>query len=357
MAYSRVRGGDLEIQVLLGQTPSSVEDSISLGELLHEISNKNDTSMVAFTAAKGVFLIHSVSVPEQSANTIEDARQTIAEFIRSRERSRNVLFSLQSEYDSGEPEKSPGTNRLVIIDRWDHRSRGNFAFSTNETEILDVHLPESRKSLLKSLLGKRRHFTFAGVLALALLAVLFMFSPRTAMEKAWMRYDTRGSKGPKYQLQFTHHNVSEWAENNPHSNGEWALRIDDQAMIPAHLLDDEERRYQKWYQERYPEMNEVRTKQLYIDEGFLGDPMAIQVKSDKTFHMSHCVRALRRYWQAKETGKHVCPRDIDYRHIKHCLDSLDGWAFPEGKRLENQGGMEQEEDNWVLIWETKVCYD
>ncbi|PVI03244.1 hypothetical protein DM02DRAFT_521136 [Periconia macrospinosa] len=168
----------------------------------------------------------------------------------------------------------------------------------------------------------------------------------------WVRYDLHGSQGPKYQLQFTHHNASSWAAKNPHQNGEWAFRIDDQAMIPAHLMDEEEELYQRWFRKRYPEKNKIRLEQKYINDSFLGDPDQIQVPSDKQFHMAHCVRALRRYWQAKETGKHVCPRDIDYRHMKHCLDSMDEWAFPDGER----GSIKPVVDSgtWKLIWETKV---
>ncbi|KAH6675056.1 hypothetical protein B0J14DRAFT_443205, partial [Halenospora varia] len=168
----------------------------------------------------------------------------------------------------------------------------------------------------------------------------------------WVRYDLKASQGPKYQLQFTHHNASSWAAKNPHDSGEWAFRIDDQAMIPAHLMDEEEMLYQRWFQKRYPEKNQVRLNQDYIKDSWLGDPDKIQVPSDKQFHMAHCVRALRRYWQAKETGKHVCPRDIDYRHMKHCLDSMDEWAFPDGER----GSIKPVVDSgtWKLIWETKV---
>ncbi|EAT86296.2 hypothetical protein SNOG_06465 [Parastagonospora nodorum SN15] len=168
----------------------------------------------------------------------------------------------------------------------------------------------------------------------------------------WVRYDLKGSQGPKYQLQFTHHNASSWAAKNPHQNGEWAFRIDDQAMIPAHLMDEEEQLYQRWFQKRYPEKNQIRMDQRYINDSFLGDPDQIKVPSDKQFHMAHCVRALRRYWQAKETGKHVCPRDIDYRHMKHCLDSMDEWAFPDGER----GSIKPVVDSgtWKLIWETKI---
>ncbi|KAF2771172.1 hypothetical protein EJ03DRAFT_268753, partial [Teratosphaeria nubilosa] len=171
----------------------------------------------------------------------------------------------------------------------------------------------------------------------------------------WQRYDISGSIGPQYQLQFSYQNVSTWAATNDHSDGRWYLRIDDQAMIPHDLVDDEERHYQAWFQARYPEMNDIRLDGDYLNEAFLSDPSAIQVPADRTFHMAHCVRALRRYWQARESGHHVCPRDIDHRHMKHCLDSLDEWAFPEGPRGSVASSMGM--NTTRLIWKTKVCFD
>jgi hypothetical protein len=62
---------------------------------------------------------------------------------------------------------------------------------------------------------------------------------------------------------------------------------------------------------------------------------------------------LRRYWQAKETGKHVCPRDLDYAHIKHCFNVLDEFAFIDGPR-----GSEPvlPEVDTTLPWLTNACF-
>ncbi|KAK8135904.1 hypothetical protein PG984_003844 [Apiospora sp. TS-2023a] len=191
----------------------------------------------------------------------------------------------------------------------------------------------------------------------------------------WQQYDTAGSEGPRFQLQFDHHNVSEWAKRYPNPNQQWFVRLDDQAMIPIDAVDDQELRYQRWFQERYPDADQIRIRGDYLAESFLGDPDAIQVPADKTFHMAHCVLALRRYWTARESRKHVCPRDIDYKHVKHCLDALDMWAFPEGPRRSlpstpasmNHGrdvDVVEGEKFWIdssdetrLVWRTKVCFD
>ena len=203
---------------------------------------------------------------------------------------------------------------------------------------------------------------FCAIIIVGLPLMLFA-GPRSWLqrEEIYQRYDVSGSSGPRFQLQFSYSNVSEWASKHPHTDGQWFLRIDDQAMIPAELVDEEELRYQTWYQKRYPEMDQIRLSELYLDEEFLSDPKSILVPADETFHMSHCVLALRRYWQARETGRHVCPRDIDYKHVKHCLDALDEWAFPEGARGDVAATASDPADGnkntLRLIWKTKVCFD
>ncbi|KAI0528472.1 hypothetical protein GGR58DRAFT_519031 [Xylaria digitata] len=217
------------------------------------------------------------------------------------------------------------------------------------------------------------------ILLIVLILGFALFSlTRQPNNRIWQRYNTAGSHGPLYQLQFDHNNVSEWEIRYPDPSQEWFLRIDDQAMIPLDLVDDEELRYQHWFQQRYPEADRIRLEGKYLTEAFLSDPSAIQVPADKTFHMAHCVVALRRYWTARESKSHVCPRDIDFKHVKHCLDALDMWAFPEGPRQsipispsmdhgmvsrDNNRSLKEDSEYWIdtqddtrLVWRTKVCF-
>lgn len=170
----------------------------------------------------------------------------------------------------------------------------------------------------------------------------------------WVRYDTTMSEGPKYQLQFSRHNVSDWV--NPYPEGAYAVRIDDQAIIPAHLMDEDERKYQRWFRQRYPAMRDVVDNKDFLSKDFLSDPDRLKVDADWLFHPAHCILALRRYWKAKESGHHVCPRDIDYRHIHHCLDSLDEWFFIGGEMRKAPPDPVDYEAKWSLVWKTKVCW-
>ncbi|KAI1379812.1 hypothetical protein F4677DRAFT_464051 [Hypoxylon crocopeplum] len=167
-------------------------------------------------------------------------------------------------------------------------------------------------------------------------------------ESEWRRYDVGSSIGPKEQLRIQWHNASEWGRSNPHQNGEWAFRIDDQSIIPADLLDDDEKDRQTYFRKRYPHMAAVVDVRDYIRPAWLGSK-SILIDWDPTFHDAHCVLALRRYFKAKETGRHVCPRDIDPGHILHCLNMLEKTIFKPGP-------MTRQNPQGHMHWETKYPF-
>jgi hypothetical protein len=182
--------------------------------------------------------------------------------------------------------------------------------------------------------------------AIILTFVLVLIRGRT--EDIYDRYITTGSVGPKHQLRIYWQNASEWAAANAQDTGKWKVRIDDQAIIPAELYDEDEENYQHWYRHRYPEMQQVIDNRDYIRPSWMGS-LNMMVPWDEQFHFAHCVLALRRYWKAKETGRHVCGRDIDYLHIDHCLSSLENRVFVDGTR-------KIEDPPTYMYWQTKVCF-
>ncbi|KAK3312427.1 hypothetical protein B0H66DRAFT_644634 [Apodospora peruviana] len=175
-------------------------------------------------------------------------------------------------------------------------------------------------------------------------------NPIMVEKEPYIRYPIHGSGsiGPKYQLRIQWHNASEWRHTHPHDNGEWAFRIDDQALVPAHLYDAAEDAYQQWFRARYPHMAQLVDERDYIRPAWLGS-RDVAVEWDSTFHNAHCVLALRRYFWAKESGRHVCPRDIDPGHIGHCLDALDAAMFTPGPMTEH-------EPKRYMYWQTKWCF-
>jgi hypothetical protein len=197
----------------------------------------------------------------------------------------------------------------------------------------------------------RRHFGMTSILVFAFVLIVFLSSVaiwRGIRDNTYIRYDTSGSSGPRYQLRIYWQNASEWARANPQDSGKWKVRLDDQAIIPADLYDEDEDRYQEWYRNRYPEVQQVVENLNYLRPAWLGS-LDMMVPWDNQFHFAHCVLALRRYWKAKESGKHVCGRDIDHAHINHCLEALEDRVFIEGPRVEMDPPQ-------YLYWQTRVCF-
>ena len=371
--YASIEDRDFTVTLLSDSTGGHDEEWF-IQDLLVKAASEGKVSRLIVAIKNETYILHTVHVTETSVFTVEDVVSKFDEFVRSsRDSSISTFYKVEPDFSDSQL-KFETSSCLTTLSRTRGAFFNSLSWPAADSELLMVRL-ESEKcqstiGRLSSLLTTARQFWkerwsmivlfWSTLVAIwILLAIIYRGGFTTTFDQhfengIWVRYDLKSSQGPKYQLQFSHRNVSSWAAKNPHDNNEWALRIDDQAMIPAHLMDEEELLYQRWFRERYPEKEQIRLNRDYINETFLSDPDQIKVPSDVTFHMAHCVRALRRYWQAKETGKHVCPRDIDFRHIKHCLDSLDSWAFPDGER----GSVKQMEESgtWHLIWETKVCF-
>ncbi|GKZ37818.1 hypothetical protein AbraIFM66950_009607 [Aspergillus brasiliensis] len=172
----------------------------------------------------------------------------------------------------------------------------------------------------------------------------------TSKDDLWLHWNTTNSIGLTNQLQFTRpwSSFLDYFSDQQHQHQqpqEWYTRLDDQSMVPTTLIDETELKYQKWFQNRYPEMERVRQDGDYLNTSFWEDPYAMQIPTDALFHPAHCLLAVRRYWIARETGRHVCPRDIDFHHVKHCLDSLDRVLFGD---FESEGGGKEGEGVVVL---------
>ena len=187
------------------------------------------------------------------------------------------------------------------------------------------------------------------LLLVLLVSVFSTFEKTKWPSDGWIKYRTANSEGPRRQLRIFYHNASAWSRNNPHDHGEWGIRLDDQALIPAELYDEDEDRYQQWFINRYPEMHQVVLHKQHIRPSWLGS-LQVEVPWDHQFHLAHCVMTLRRYWKARESGTHVCPRDIDYWHIKHCLDWFDAYAFPLGPKGGKSGEYDLADQSVFLVF-------
>lgn len=116
----------------------------------------------------------------------------------------------------------------------------------------------------------------------------------------------------------------------------------------------EESRYQHYLRTVDPQLAVVYESRGYLNATYLEAVEAGKkmITIDQKFHLSHCALALRRYWIARETGVHICPRDVDPGHINHCLNVLDEWAFPRPGWNTGDTFLDQVGN---LTWITQVC--
>lgn len=120
---------------------------------------------------------------------------------------------------------------------------------------------------IRSGCGPKPGVVFAALMVIAtVLAFSALFESRNSQpigeakhwpDDGYIRYPTSDSEGPKHQSRIYYHNASDWSRNDPHDNGEWRIRMDDQSLIPSEAWDEDEDKYQQWYHARYPEMEDV----------------------------------------------------------------------------------------------------
>jgi hypothetical protein len=378
---------------ILFSSPSSNSPSPSDFKTIFEqaLANRGGTTTVFELAAKNdnrsLRGIYSLTVAlnqedgESSTSFLEDALERCENFVKNAsgnfESSMTVLLARKS-HAAGVDGTVPPSAHLIILHRLekvkdnfsppeeeDTKNRKNIPFNIDAAgrtssnmfwrnwrlQWPKTHTYESLPGTsLPSKSPYRRRLVIPSIaLAFFLLVSLLSIAVlRWNRDSTYIRYDTSGSSGPRHQLRVYWQNASEWARANPQDSGKWKVRIDDQAIIPADLYDEDEDRYQQWYRNRYPEAQQVVENLNYVRPAWLGSK-DIMVPWDSQFHFAHCVLALRRYWKAKESGRHVCGRDIDHAHINHCLGSLEKRIFIDGPRVEMDPPQ-------FLYWQTRVCF-
>ena len=352
------------LQILNCQDNDTTEYESTLQDELYKIHDRGiPWSMLLFKLPNNeIYVVVAAKVAIGTTNTVSNAVKVIDKFIKSGEREISLLYNT-SEKESGDHMESTLTSILVTLSKYKSKPLNHYGLLPSQLD----RIPAVQTFISKSSPNQHLHQTrtmarryciyyaiMGAVITLFILSITVSYltkNHRADELHSWIQYNTRGSTGPKYQLHVDASNASAWS-TYAQDPSLWYLRIDDQAIIPIHLLDDEERHYQDWIQKRYPEMNQIRVNRSYVDETWLSSPAIDEVPTDELFHFSHCVLAVKRYIKAKDTGKHVCGRDIDKEHVHHCLSALDWWAFPEGRMGEDIPNV-----NRTFWWRTKACFD
>jgi hypothetical protein len=343
---------DLFVHQIYNSRGESVESDRSLKDILSEIPPEETAAPTIFeVSGHGNFILWHVRSAISSTNSLEDALNLSQDFIkRPNQRQISIIFSPVQET----------TSSLAILARYDSKLLPALGLPLAQQEKIatacqEIETKKPKSTLRASLLSTSGAITILGVIAS--IFAIFVFSTKYHGHKQpaepvreFTEYSTEGSIGPYFQRHVTPENATELVEAM--KPGEWTLRIDDQAVIPTYLLDEEEAHYQKWFQNRYTEMNRIRTSGDHMNETWLSSPAIDNVPTDGVFHVAHCVLAVKRYVKAKESGHHVCGRDIDKEHFNHCMEVLDWWAYPEGRK-----GEDLHNENITFKWRTKICFD
>lgn len=283
---------------------------------------------------KDNFLFWAQEVFESTSWTFDQALGQIERHLQQQKSEATVvLFSYEDPAD-----EKTARQKMFMVSLLSLKAEAakSFALSYQDRQALEDDSFNNFGPLSREKRGYvRRNLAFviaALILVIlgAILAALPYLGRYTPHPDLWITWKLpKGSKGPQNQLQYTwpHPNFTSWSAKNDYNADDFYLRLDDQTMIPTEYVDEHELKYQAWYAERYPWFAEIRASKAYLNESYWRDARSFPLAYDKEFHVAHCVMAAKRYWKARETNHHVCPRDLDHHHISHCFDILESHAF------------------------------
>jgi hypothetical protein len=304
------------------------------------------------------YIMWSIPRPDKALLTIEDAFDEVAGRIRRRNLDLGLIFVYSDVGNEGQdltPDASPESNLLVIRPLVWFGSA--ISLSMLEKRSLNERTTDCKRFNGTTLWLTRLQKPLQSIQQYSLLRVLVYIALGAMLTRVYsgifymreLQCHARQTSGLEHYFEYSQPNfsLSEWSQEQFQDPTEWAIRFDDQALIPKSAMSKEETKYQDWFRKRYPEQLALVENQAILNETWLYSDQSV-VPADGQFHITHCLLAIRRYWLARETGNYVCGFELDYGHIHHCLNALDKVAFPEGPR--------DVADPTPLRWNTKVCY-
>jgi hypothetical protein len=282
----------------------------------------------------GAFLIWTHEVFEMASWTFEEAHTHVDRHLRQRDAESTII--LCNFNDSVDEKMTRYKTFLVSVLSLRAETAKSVVIPYKDLRAIEEDLFEdiSRRSTTHRGYIKKNLAFIIAALILVLMGVTLAATPilRRSPPKTnvWLSWDLpKDSKGPKNQLQFTwpHPNFTTWSAENDRSIDDFYLRLDDQAMIPTEYVEEYDLQYQEWYAKHYPWFAEIGASKAYLNESYWRDSRSYPLAIDHEFHVAHCILTMKRYWKARESHHHICPRDIDHNHISHCFAVLESYAI------------------------------
>jgi hypothetical protein len=305
---------------------------------------------------KRAFLFWATNSHEVSDWKLEDGLVHAKQFFqRPNAPSTTFLYAIDHAID----DKKTGKVYMISILSLENEAAHSVYIPFQDRQALEETSRITGPGLKKnSRLNKKNTVVILALSILLLVAVgitsLLAFRDHLNKPELWLHWDHKRTVGLE-QLQFTfpHPNFTSWAKETNHENEEWYVRLDDQSMIPARLVDEDEERYQQWFRNRYPVFEAVRASGDYLNETYYKHTLHAHalLQIDPQFHVTHCVLVMKRYWRAMESGRHVCPRDVDYKHINHCFEVVEQFAIEDFAPMTEDYG-----DDIRMPWIVNACF-
>ena len=352
-SYRSGRTISKQLQVISSSHPQMLSGPIDLLDLLStNCRDVGEHRTLVQGDGKRAFFVLAREASEVSPWTFEDGVAHARSFLERRNaQSTAFLYTLDQVIAD---KQNVGRTQMISIIGLKSEEARSISMSFSDRDALEAsncpagNHPDQRSSFVKQNLA----FLLTALFLILMGAIAAAFSTLAHRQRdpgLWMHWDTKGTEGPN-QLQYTypHPNFTTWVAETHRDSDDWFVRIDDQSMIPPSLVDNDERRYQEWFRGRYPEWEAIRINKDYLNETFYKhyDHQHAQLRIDRDFHVTHCILVMKRYWRAKQTGRHVCPRDVYDKHIGHCFDVLEHLAIDD---LPGTGYAEEQTWNpWIV---------
>lgn len=349
-----------QVQVISSSHPQIPSGPIDLLDLLStNCRDVGEHRTLIQGEGKRAFFVWAREALELSPWTFEDAVTHCQNFLQRRD-AQSTTFLYTFDHVVADKENAGRTQMISIIGLKSEEAQ-SISLSFRDRDALEAskwsaaNVLSQRSSFVKQNLAFILTALFL-VLMGAVVAAFATLAHRQSDPDLWMHWDTKDTEGPN-QLQYTypHPNFTTWAAETRHDIDDWFVRIDDQSMIPSSLVDDDERRYQEWFRSHYPEWEAIRANKDYLNETFYKhyNHQHAQLRIDRDFHVTHCILVMKRYWRARKTAHHVCPRDVDDKHINHCFGVLEHLAIADLPGIEH--APEQTNGTWNP-WIVNACF-
>jgi hypothetical protein len=357
--FYRDRNATTQLRVISSSHPQVPSGPVDLFDLLaascYETGGHKTLIQVNRTQA---FLFWVSEALEKSTWNLEDGAEHAKQFFEQ-QKLPSTTFLYTTEHLIGD-KKIAKTYMISIL---------NLQSEAALSVIIpfhDRHALEESCTTTEAAFGRRSDFlkrylwlaavSILLILAAAMAATLFTARQHSTSRDLWIYWDVKNTTGLD-QLQFTypHPNFTTWAAETNHDTDNWFVRLDDQALIPPHLVDDDERRYQDWFGKHYPVYKAIGDSKDYLNETFWKHAMHAHTKLeiDHGFHIAHCILAMKRYWKAMESGMHVCPRDVNHGHIGHCFVVLEQLVIVDFPSI---GTMSEQVIGTQNSWIVSACF-